>query len=61
MPPRDLTSRPAKADVYSVLLVVSAVFLLVAVAVTVGELRSDYDFMGTAETMSNTDTGDVLE
>jgi hypothetical protein len=48
MPPRESTSRPPRTNVYSVLLVVSAVFLALAVFITWGELKSDYDFMGTA-------------
>jgi len=48
MPPREST-RPARTNVYSVLLVVSAAFLALAIIITWVELKSDYDFMGTAE------------
>jgi hypothetical protein len=47
MPPRESTSRRERTNVYSVLLVVSAAFLLLAVLITVSELRSGYHFMGT--------------
>ena len=48
MPPREST-RPARNNVYSVLLVVSAAFLALAIIITWVELKSDYDFMGTKE------------
>ena len=37
MPPRESTSRPPRSNVYSVLLIVSAVFLLLASLVLVSE------------------------
>jgi len=52
MPPRESISRAPRTDVYSVLLVVAAAFLALAVLITFGELKSDYDFMGS-------DTGGV--
>ena len=44
MPPRESTSQ--RTDIYSVLLVVAAGFLFLAVALTWQELRTDYGFMG---------------
>ena len=48
MPPRESTSRPPRSNVYSVLLIVSAVFLALAVVITLRELQTDYDFGGQA-------------
>ena len=58
MPPRESISRAPRTDVYSVLLVVAAAFLALAVLITFGELKSDYDFMGsdTASVSAPTET-----
>ena len=58
MPPREST-RPARNNVFSVLLVVSAAFLALAIIITWVELKSDYDFMGTADYAMAVDDEDV--
>ncbi len=49
MPPREVIGSQKPTDIYSVILIVAAVFLLGAIVITWLELTDHYEFLGTSE------------
>ena len=47
MPRQEFTSPEPKSDIYALMMVLSAVFILAAILITYAELANDYDFYGT--------------